>query len=304
MKEPGRPGVQGDTLQSMGFSRVVAGMWRVLDWGMSAGELAGFVRGCLDRGVTTFDHADIYGRGAVETLFGEMLSLNPDLRERVRIVSKAGIRLPGSAGGVQTKHYDSDAVYLRNAVDQSLARLQTDYLDLFLIHRPDPLACMSEIADVAQALAKEGKIRAFGVSNFSVRQFDLLRAKTALVTNQVECSPFATAAVESDMFAVLSQAAVSPMIWSPLGGGRLFSETDPAAVRVRAAMKAIQQQCGADSWLAIAYAWIFRLPGTPYVIMGSRREEALRDALEGLQLQLDKEHWYAILEAVRGVPVA
>ena len=303
MKESGRPTVRGATLSSLGFSRVVAGMWRVPDWKMSARELSDFVRGSIERGVSTFDHADIYGCGAVETLFGEALSSIPGLREKLQIIGKAGIRLPSSPG-VQTKHYDTGAAYLRDAVDQSLRRLKTDYLDLFLIHRPDPLTCMDEIADVVQALKQAGKIRAFGVSNFSVRQFDLLHAKTALATNQIEFSPFETGAVQSDMFAVLSDAAVSPMIWSPLGGGRLFSETDPVAVRVRTVMKSIQQQTGAASWLAVAYAWVFRLPGTPYVIMGSRREEALRDAFEGLQLQLCKEHWFAILEAARGHPVA
>ncbi|MBN3849571.1 aldo/keto reductase [Paraburkholderia sp. Ac-20342] len=297
-------GARVDTLRSLGFSRVVAGMWRVLDWKMSAGELSDFVDTCLDLGITTFDHADIYGRGEVETLFGHVLSANPGLRERVQIVSKAGIRLAGSAGGVRTKHYDSGAGYLRGAVEGSLKRLKTDYLDLFLIHRPDLLACMDEVAQVAQVLKEEGKIRAFGVSNFSVRQFDLLRTKTAVATNQIEFSPFASAAMQEDMFAVLSQAAVSPMIWSPLGGGRLFSETDPVAARVRTVMQSIQQQCGAHSWLAVAYAWIFRLPGCPYVITGSRREDALRDALEGLQLELQREQWYEILEAARGCAVA
>jgi predicted oxidoreductase len=273
-------------------------MWRVLDWRMSASELSDFVRRCVDHGVTTFDHADIYGRGEVEALFGEVLSSSPALRQGMQIVSKAGIRLAGSPGDVRTKHYDSNGPYLRDAVERSLARLKTDYLDLFLIHRPDSLASMNEIADVAGELKKEGKIRAFGVSNFSTRQFELLDAKTALATNQIEFSPFETSALDSD------NAAASPMIWSPLGGGRLFSETDPVAARVRAVMQSIQQQCGVRSWLAVAYAWVFRLPGMPYVIMGSQREEALHDALEGLRLKLDREQWYAILEAARGRPAA
>jgi predicted oxidoreductase len=158
--------------------------------------------------------------------------------------------------------------------------------------------------EVAQTLKQAGKIRAFGVSNFSMQQFDLLHARTALSTNQFECSPFETGAVESGMFAALAQGAVSPMIWSPLGGGRLFSETDSVAIRVREVMKFIQHESGASSWQAVAYAWLFRLPGTPYVIAGSRRREALLDALEGAKLQLSRQHWFAILEAARGQPVA
>jgi predicted oxidoreductase len=278
-------------------------MWRVLEWKMSDTELSNYVQDAIESGITTFDHADVYGRGAVETLFGQALTYSPGLRHKLQLVSKASIR-PANSQGVRIKHYDTSATYLRASVEQSLVRLKTDYLDLFLIHRPDPLACLGEIAEVAQALKQQGKIRAFGVSNYSPQQFDLLHARTALSTNQFECSPFETGAVESGMFSALAQADVSPMIWSPLGGGRLFSETDPVAVRVRETMKSVQQNLAASSWQAVAYAWLFRLPGTPYVIAGSRRKEALLDALEGVKLMLSREHWFAILEAARGQAVA
>ncbi|WP_330555575.1 aldo/keto reductase [Burkholderia multivorans] len=208
-----------------------------------------------------------------------------------------------NSGYLRTKHYDSSATYLHAAIDQSLRRLQTDYLDLFLVHRPDPLVAFDEIADAAERLLASGKIRAFGVSNFSARQFDLLQAKTALCVNQIELSPFAADALQDAMLETLALANASAMVWSPLGGGRLFSESDPAAVRVREAMKLIQVKVGASSWLEIAYAWIFRLPGEPYLVTGSRRLDALREALNGLALTLSREDWFAILEAARGQPV-
>ncbi|NIF50995.1 aldo/keto reductase [Burkholderia sp. Ax-1724] len=302
------PGESTDALAKLGMPRVVAGMWRVCDWRMSAGELVDFMHRCIELGVTAFDHADIYGRGAVESLFGEALALDPSLRGRMQIVSKAGIRLGASsaaspAGEGPLKYYDSSPAYLREAVEQSLRRLGTDHLDLFLIHRPDSLMNMDDIALAAQSLVEQGKIRAFGVSNFSVRQFELLHARTALATNQIEFSPFATGALDSDMLAVLAQAKVSPMIWSPLGGGRLFSATDEAARRVRGVMAGLQQKYGAASWLAIAYAWIFRVPGAPYVIVGSRRLDSVQAAVDGLRIALDRQDWYAILEAARGRPV-
>src|SRR5262249_47744516 len=152
-------------LSALGMSRVVAGLWRLPEWRMSANELLGFVEGCIERGVTTFDHAEIYGRGAVEAAFGEALALKPSLRAGIQIVSKAGIRFAAtSADGAPIKYYDTDPGYLREAVDQSLRRLKTDYLDLFLIHRPDSLAGIDDIALTAEALVAQGKIRAFGVS--------------------------------------------------------------------------------------------------------------------------------------------
>jgi len=294
-----------DALSELGISRVIAGLWRLPEWRMSAPELLGFVEACVERGVSAFDHAEIYGRGAVEASFGEALALQPSLRDRIQLVSKAGIRLAasGAAAGAQIKYYDTDSGYLREAVEQSLKRLKTDRLDLFLIHRPDSLANLDDIAVTADALVAQGKIRAFGVSNFSARQFELLHAKTALATNQIEFSPFELAALDSDMFDVLSQAQVSPMIWSPLGGGRLFADDDEAARRVRRVMADLQPKYRATNWLSIAYAWIARLPCAPYVVSGSRRLESVQAAVEGLRIELSRPDWYAILEAARGRPV-
>ncbi|MBN3763482.1 aldo/keto reductase [Burkholderia sp. Ac-20365] len=300
--EEASPRASGDALAKLGMPRVIAGMWRVREWGMSASELVDFIHGCIDRGVTAFDHADIYGRGAVESLFGEALELDPSLRGKIQIISKAGIRFPSSStGGV--KYYDSSSGYLREACEESLKRLKTDHLDLFLIHRPDSLSSTDDIARAAQTLMEQGKIRAFGVSNFSTRHFELLHAKTSLATNQIEFSPFEPGALDSAMFESLAQANVSPMIWSPLGGGRLFSETDEVARRVRDVMTELQHKHGASNWLAIAYAWIFRLPCVPYVISGSRRIESIQTALDGLKIDLSRQDWYAILEAARGQPV-
>ncbi|SAL30289.1 aldo/keto reductase [Caballeronia cordobensis] len=293
-----------NAMTTLGCSRVVAGMWRVREWQMSSAELNRFVRESVESGVTTFDHADIYGAGEVEALFGEALRDTPSLRATIQIVSKAGIRPRGaSPAGVGVKHYDTSRAYLQAAVERSLQRLKTDYLDLFLIHRPDFLADDDEIADTAQRLLEQGKIRAFGVSNYSTRQFESLRSRIDLATNQIEFSPFELGALEGDLFPALSSANVAPMIWSALGGGRLFSENDEAAARLRATLNSVAQTCGASCWLPIVYAWIFRLPCAPYVLVGSRRMESLRYAVEGLGIALEREDWYAILEAARGRPV-
>ncbi|GJH16020.1 aldo/keto reductase [Caballeronia novacaledonica] len=293
-----------DTLATIGCSKVVAGMWRVREWNMSAAELNRYVQQSMALGVTTFDHADIYGGGEVEALFGDALTQTPSLRDSMQIVSKAGIRPRGSsAGAVGVKHYDTSRAYLQASVERSLQRLKTDHLDLFLIHRPDHLANNDEIADAAESLIRQGKIRAFGVSNFTTRQFDSLRAKVPLATNQIEFSPFELQALDDDVFTALSSAAVSPMIWSALGGGRLFSETDELALLLRRELITLAEKYNASSWVSIVYAWIFALPCAPYLLVGSRRVESLQQALDGLRITLSREDWYAILEAARGKPV-
>jgi predicted oxidoreductase len=293
-----------DTLATIGCSKIVAGMWRVREWNMSAAELNRYVQQSMALGVTTFDHADIYGGGEVEALFGDALTQTPSLRDSMQIVSKAGIRPRGSsAGAVGVKHYDTSRAYLQASVERSLQRLKTDHLDLFLIHRPDHLANNDEIADAAESLIRQGKIRAFGASNFTTRQFDSLRAKVPLATNQIEFSPFELQALDDDVFTALSSAAVSPMIWSALGGGRLFSETDELALLLRRELITLAEKYNASSWVSIVYAWIFTLPCAPYLLVGSRRVESLQQALDGLRITLSREDWYAVLEAARGKPV-
>lgn len=287
-------------MPGVSISRVVAGLWRVTQWGMSREELARFIEQCVELGVTSFDLADIYGGGHAEAVFGGALGLCPHLFPSVRIITKAGIR-PASGG--QVKHYDSSEAHLRRSVDQSLRALRRDRLDVFLLHRPDPLLDSEELAGAAEELIKEGKIGAFGVSNFSARQFDWLNERVPLATNQISLSPFDRSPLENDQLTALSQSGVTPMIWSPLGGGRLFDSADRTSERVRAAMKLIQQERGLQDWVQVAYAWVFRLPIRPIVLTGTRRIEGIRDALQGAELQLRRNEWFSILEAACGRPV-
>ena len=286
------------------LSRVVAGMWRVMRWNLTRAELASFIEDCVALGVTSFDHADIYGGYEAEAFFGDALALRPGLRERIRIVTKAGIKLVSPARPEhRVKHYDSSAAHVRASVERSLRALKSERIELFLLHRPDPLLDEDEFAHEIERLVTAGKIGAFGVSNFSAREFDSLRARIPLATNQIELSPFHLAPVEDGTLVAMKQARVTPMIWSPLGGGRLFDESDAAAMRVRDVLQAIQRERGARSWVSVAYAWVFRLPSRPIVIAGTRRIEGMRDAVEALDIELTREEWFAIREAARGTAV-
>ncbi|SAL14101.1 aldo/keto reductase [Caballeronia peredens] len=283
------------------LSRVVAGMWRVMRWNMTPVELAGFIEACIDMGVTSFDHADIYGDYAAESAFGAALALQPSLRARMQLITKAGIRAVSPARpGHRVKHYDSSALHLRESVERSLRALRTEHVELFLLHRPDPLMDEDDLAREIEKLIGEGKIGAFGVSNFTAREFDALHACVPLATNQIELSPFHSAPIENGALVAMKSAGITPMVWSPLGGGRLFDEKDDAAARVRHALQHIQAQRALSSWVSVAYAWVLRLPSRPTVIAGTRRIEGMRDAVEALDIDLTREEWFSVWEAARG----
>lgn len=183
--------VQRITIAPQGpeFSRFVMGYWRLMDWNMSARQLVSFIEEHLDLGVTTVDHADIYGGYQCEAAFGEALKLAPHLRERMEIVSKCGIATTAREENV-IGHYITDRDHIIKSAEQSLINLATDHLDLLLIHRPDPLMDADEVADAFKHLHQSGKVRHFGVSNFTPAQFALLQSRLpfTLATNQVEIS--------------------------------------------------------------------------------------------------------------------
>ena len=214
------------------LSPLVAGTWRLHEQGWSAAERLRWIERWADLGVTSFDHADIYGGYTVEALFGEALALRPALRERLQLVSKCGIRLPGHArGAARIKHYDSSAAHIRASVEHSLRALQTDRLDLLLLHRPDPLMDAAEVADAVAALQREGKILAFGVSNFGPQAFELLDAATPLATNQIELHPLRREPLHDGTLDALQRRGRRPMVWSPLAGGYLTGKYQPGQDR-------------------------------------------------------------------------
>jgi predicted oxidoreductase len=290
--------------EGMHLSRVVAGMWRMQEWAMAPAQRLAFIEQCVAMGVTTFDHADIYGGYGVEALFGEALALQPSLRERIQLVSKCGIKLLSSARPDHTiQHYDTTAAHIAASVENSLRQLGTDYLDLLLIHRPDPLMDFDEIAQAFTRLREQGKVRHFGVSNFSRHQFEALNRRIALVTNQVEFSPLHTAPMFDETFDGLQDLGVAPMIWSPLGGGRLFQGGDAASERLRGVIQQIADVLQRP-FASVVFAWIMQLPCRPLPLTGSGRIAAVAEAVEATTFTLSRSQWFEILRAARGHEVA
>ncbi|AVR98972.1 oxidoreductase [Pseudoduganella armeniaca] len=278
-------------------------MWRMGEWNMSPQQRLAFIEQCLELGVSSFDHADIYGGYGVESLFGEALALQPSLRDRMQIVSKCGIKLISPARPAHTiQHYDTTAAHITASVDNSLQALGTTHLDLLLIHRPDPLMDFDEIAEAFEALRAAGKVRHFGVSNFSRHQFECLHRRVPLATNQVEFSPLHLAPMFDETFDGLQDKGIAPMIWSPLAGGRLFGE-DAATVPLRAKLRQVAAETG-RSFSSVVFAWIMQLPSRPIPLTGSGRLEAIREAVEATRFMLTRQQWFEILRAARGHEVA
>lgn len=284
----------------LALSRIVAGMWRMAEWGLSIEQRIAFIEQCIEIGVTSFDHADIYGGYKVECLFGEALQRAPGLRQRIELVSKCGIKLVTPERPQHTiKHYDTSAAHIAASVDESLRQLHTDYLDLLLIHRPDPLMDFDEIAAAFEALRQAGKVRHFGVSNFSRHQFEALNRRIPLATNQVEFSPLHTAPMFDETFDGLQDLGIAPMIWSPLGGGRLFSGLDHDADNLRLVIKGVADRLG-KPFASVVFAWIMQLPSRPIPLTGTGRIEAIRVAVAGTGFELSRTDWFAILRAAQG----
>ncbi|MBD8882113.1 aldo/keto reductase [Rhodanobacter sp. 7MK24] len=281
------------------LSPIVAGMWRITGWNLSVQERVRWIEQALELGITSFDHADIYGDYSAEALFGEALHAAPGLRGRMQLVSKCGIRLCSTQRTYRVNHYDTAATYVRTQVEQSLRNLHTEQLELVLIHRPDYLMDAAALAETFATLTREGKVAHWGVSNHSTSQFALLHQHHALATNQLELSPLQMDALDDGTLDQAQQLGLRPMIWSPLAGGRLFSDEDEQAVRVRAEMETVAARLGI-SLTTLAFAWVLRHPSRPYPITGTRRVEGLREAVAALDVSLDAEDWYAIWTASKG----
>jgi predicted oxidoreductase len=285
------------------LSAVVAGVWRMAGWGMGVEERVRWIEALGELGVTTFDHADIYGDYTVEGLFGEALARAPGLRARVQLVTKCGIKLvserrPAHAG----KAYDTSRAHVVASVEASLRALRTDRIDLLLIHRPDLLMEPDALAATFAGLRAVGKVLHFGVSNHSPSQLALLHRRYPVATNQIEFSPLALDVLADGTLDQCVDLGLRPMAWSPLGGGRLFGAGDARAERTRAALEALGAAYGVGAATA-AYAWILRHPSRPVPITGSRRVEAVAEAVAALGVRPTAEEWYAVWEASAGRPV-
>lgn len=284
------------------FSRLIMGYWRLMEWQLSPAALLDLMKYHLDLGVTTLDHADIYGGYQCEEAFGKALRLEPSLRERMEIVSKCGIALTARPEHA-LNHYNTGKAHIVASAEASLQKLGTDHLDLLLIHRPDPLMDADEVADAFITLRQAGKIKHAGVSNFTPRQSELLQSRLPfpLVTNQLEISPLNQSTTLDGTLDQCQQLRIKPMAWSCLGGGRLFNGQEYAPLR--AELEQIRHEVGAQHIEQLVYAWVMMLPSQPLPLIGSGKRERIAAAVAAESIVLTRQQWFRIRKAALGYDV-
>lgn len=291
------------------LSHLAAGMWRLADApDMSVSTNLARIDACLAQGITTFDHADIYGDYRCEALFGDALRARPALRDQIEVVTKTDIMLL-SAGwpATRVKHYDSSADHVRASVERSLTRLGVDVIDLLLIHRPDPLMDTAALGACLDGLIDAGKVRGVGVSNFMPWDVDLLQSRMAhgLQTNQIELNLLQTEPLVNGQLAHAQQHRRPVMAWSPLAGGRLQTGVtvpgSPAA-RLAGALARLAQQAGTDA-TAVAVAWLLMFPAQVVPVMGSTRLDRMACFSDALKVSMDRQTWFELYELALGHPV-
>lgn len=254
----------------------------------------------LDQQFSTFDHADIYGDYTTEKLFGDAFSEMNINREEVQFISKCGIEMPCSNRNFTIKSYNYSKDYIINSVNQSLENLKTDYLDLLLLHRPSPLMNPEKIAESFSILREEKKVRHFGVSNFSVSQFNLINNAFPIITNQVEISINNTNAFYDGTLDQLMLQKLQPMAWSVMGN--YFSEKSEENLRIKKILDQLCTKYNADE-NQILLAFILKHPAKIIPVIGTSRAENILKFKESLNLNLEREDWFKLLEAKMGKEV-
>ncbi len=279
------------------------GLWRLTEWNLAARPLLDWTHQALELGARVFDLADVYGDYEAEAQFGNALALEPALRQRLFLISKCDIKLISAKRPAhRIKLYDSSYAHIVESVETSLRHLHTDRLDLLLIHRPDPLMNADEVAEAFNMLKQAGKVLHFGVSNFTPGQFELLASRLSfpLVTNQIEFSVLQPAPLYDGTLDQCQRLKISPMAWSPLGGGTLFTGDGERESRVRMALAAVGLENGGWTLDQVALAWILTHPAHIVPVLGTRNLDNIRAAMDMTNSKLTREQWFSILEAIHG----
>ena len=275
------------------LSPIIAGAmnWGVWQANFTTAQMAQMIHNCLEYGITTFDHADIYGGYTTEAEFGKGFAESGIARENIQLISKCGIQHTIGSRPTKVKHYDYSKEYIIWSAENSLKFLQTDYLDLLLLHRPSPLMQPDEIAEAVEKLKSEGKIKAFGLSNFTSSQTTLIQSRTEVSANQIEFSATHFEPMTDGSLDHMLTNGIKPMAWSPIG--TIFKENNEQSFRLKKLLAELvaKYHVSAD---VILLAWILRHPAGVTPVSGSTSPERLKNQMKATQVQLELEDWFAI----------
>lgn len=280
------------------YSKIIAGTMTWGRWGkqLSMKQMVELMEYCVSIGITTFDHADIYGEYLNEADFGEAFLQSGIDRSTVQLISKCGIQLTKGRNNI-VKHYQYDTDYIVSSAERSLKQLQTDYLDLFLLHRPSPLIHPEAIAKAVDTLKASGKIKSFGVSNFTPSQIALLETMVPVSGNQVEFSLTHTDPMYDGTFDDCIAKKRMTMSWSPLGS--FFREESEQSARIRTVVDTLMEKYNADE-SQLLLAFILRHPVEVFPVVGTTQKERLEAGLKAADIALELQDWFLLLEASMG----
>ncbi len=255
---------------------------------------------CIETGITTFDHADIYGGYTTEAAFGNAFGESQIKRENIQLISKCGIQLPSDNRSTKIHHYNYSKSHIIWSAEQSLKNLKTDYLDLLLLHRPSPLMQVDEIAEALEKLKNEGKILDVGVSNFTPSQTDLIQTKIKVNYNQIEFSTTHFEPMLNGSLDHMQTHKIKPMCWSPMG--TVFKKIDEKSVRVKklATKLALKYNVGID---VLLLAWILKHPSGILPVFGTADKTRIAHLMKATEVEMELEDWFAIWTESAGNPI-
>lgn len=284
------------------FSRIIQGCmgWGIWGVDLSENEMTRRIHHCLEQGITSFDHADIYGDYTTEASFGNALSNSNVNREDIEIISKCGIQYVGKTRTNEIKHYQYDAEYIVWSAEKSISDLKCDYLDLLLLHRPSPLMRPEEISKAVEKLIAEGKIKAFGLSNFTPSQTALVASKNDISANQIEFSITALEAMWNGSLDDMMLQGITPMCWSPLGS--VFKEETEQTIRIHKELDELTKKYNATKD-QLLLAWILKHPSGIHPVIGTSNPERITNAATAAEIELSEVDWFKLLVASRGEKV-
>ena len=284
------------------FSRIISGTMTWGAWGskFSIKQMQVLIEEAVGLGIYTFDHADIYGDYSTEQEFGKAFKESTIPRENVQFITKCGIQMPCEARPLNVKYYDLSGAHIRMSVENSLKKLNTDYIDVLLLHRPSPLMDPSIIASEIQKLQKEGKVKQLGVSNFTSSQMQLIQKEVLLSWNQIECSLTHEISMFDGTLDFMKFKDIGAMAWNPLG--IYFKEDSIQQQRVHEVIVPLckKYNCSEDQLLL---AWLIHHPSKIFPVVGTTSAARMKKALEATELELDITDWFLLLEASMGKPL-
>jgi len=284
------------------FSKIIAGTmtWGIWGKNLDKNQMIELMNSCIETGITTFDHADIYGGYTTEASFGKAFGESQIKREEIQLISKCGIQKQSGNRNTTIKHYDYSKSHIVESVENSLKNLKTGYLDLLLLHRPSPLMQVDEISEAIEKLKSEGKILDFGVSNFTPSQTDLIQTKIKINYNQIEFSVTHFEPMLDGSLDHMQTNQIKPMCWSPMGS--VFKEIDEKSIRIKKLAMKLSTKYNVEIDVLLL-AWILKHPSGILPVFGTADKNRIANLMKATEVNLELEDWFAFWTESAGNPI-